>query len=180
MLLQKYTSDWVGDFTDLKNVISEALKGLDFLIEHVGSTSIPGLDAKNIIDIDIIYEKESEFAKIKVGLLKIGYYHSGNQGIEHREVFKRKEESSHLVLDKIAHHLYVCPINSKALERHLFSRDFMRKNDGARLEYQTMKYEIADRAGQDKKKYAELKELNVNDFIDSIIEKERAWILENQ
>jgi GrpB-like predicted nucleotidyltransferase (UPF0157 family) len=179
MLLKKYTSDWIENFNDLKNIIGKALTGRKYSIEHVGSTSVQGLDSKNIIDIDIIYESESEFDKIKAGLIKIGYYHNGNQGIEQREVFKRTGKTSDLVLDKISHHLYVCPIGSKALERHLLSRDFLRKNDWTRLEYQEMKYELANRAGQDKKRYAELKELNVNDFIDSIIEKERISVHRN-
>ena len=59
------------------------------------------------------------------------------------------------------------------MERHILSRDFLRKNDWARLEYQEMKYQLAEKANQDKKLYAELKELNVNEFIDSIIEKEK-------
>jgi hypothetical protein len=42
-----------------------------------------------------------------------------------------------------------------------------------------MKYELAEMAGQDKKRYAELKELNVNHFIDAIVEKQRAVVLEN-
>jgi hypothetical protein len=42
-----------------------------------------------------------------------------------------------------------------------------------------MKYELAVMAGQDKKRYAELKELNVNHFIDAIVEKQRAVVLEN-
>ena len=179
MLLKKYTSDWIENFIDLKNEIGRSLKRLKYRIEHVGSTSVPGLDSKNIIDIDIIYESESDFNKIKAGLIEIGYYHNGNQGIEQREVFKRTGEMSDPILDKISHHLYVCPAESKALERHLLSRDFLRNNDWARLEYQEMKYKLAEMAGQDKKRYAELKELNVNEFIDSILEKERIVLYEN-
>mgnify|MGYP001493326528 CR=1 FL=1 len=163
----------------IKNEIDKSLTGLKYRIEHVGSTSVPGLDSKNIIDIDIIYESESEFKKIKVGLTEVGYYHNGNQGIEQREVFKRIGQTSDPILDKISHHLYVCPSESKALERHLLSRDYLRKNDWARLEYQEMKYELANKAAQDKKRYAELKELNVNEFIDSIIEKERKDLFKN-
>jgi GrpB-like predicted nucleotidyltransferase (UPF0157 family) len=49
----------------------------------------------------------------------------------------------------------------------------LRNNDWARLKYQQMKYELAEKANQDTKIYAELKELNVNDFIDSMIAKMR-------
>jgi GrpB-like predicted nucleotidyltransferase (UPF0157 family) len=52
-------------------------------------------------------------------------------------------------------------------------RDFLRKNDWARLKYQEIKYQLAEQANQDRKKYAELKEQNVNNFIDTIIEKEK-------
>lgn len=101
----------------------------------------------------------------------MGYYHNGNQGIENREVFKRNIGWTNQILDIIKHHLYVCPVDSKALERHILSRNFLRNNDWARLKYQQMKYELAEKANQDKKIYAELKELNVNDFIDSMVAK---------
>jgi GrpB-like predicted nucleotidyltransferase (UPF0157 family) len=179
MLLKKYTSDWNENFIDIKNVIDEALTGLEYSIEHVGSTAVADLDAKNIIDIDISHENEAEFDKIKARLLELGYHHNGNQGIEQLEVFKRLRTTFKPVLDKISHHLYVCPVGSHALERHLLSRDFLRKNEWARIEYQEMKYELAEMAGQDKKRYAELKELNVNHFIDAIVEKQKAVVLEN-
>ena len=172
MLIKKYTSNWITNFIKLKREIENGLNGIEYLIEHVGSTSIPNLDSKAIIDIDIIYENESEFEKIKSGLIKIGYYHNGNQGIEKREVFKRDRESSHCVLDTITHHLYVCVKNSEPLKRHILMRNFLRRNDWARLKYQKMKYELAEKANQNKKLYAELKELNVNEFIDEIIEIE--------
>jgi len=173
ILIKKYTADWITNFTHLKNEIEKGLSGLAYQIEHVGSTSVPNLDAKDIIDMDIIYEHESEFEKIKAGLLKIGYYHNGNQGIEQREVFKRNGAFKNEVLDTITHHLYVCPTNGKALERHVLSRNYLRKNEWARLKYQKMKYELAEKADQNKTIYVELKERYVNEFIDFIIEKEK-------
>ena len=173
MLIKKYTSDWIKSFANLKREIDKGLSGLEYQIEHIGSTSVPGLDSKDIIDLDIIFKNELEFMKIKIRLIEIGYYHNGNQGIEQREVFKRVGELTNRFLDTTKHHLYVCPTNSKALERHILSRNFLRKNDWARLEYQTMKYDLAEKANQDKNIYAELKELNANVLIDSIIEKEK-------
>ena len=173
MLIKTYTSNWVKDFTDIKREIENGLHGFDYTIEHVGSTSVPNLDSKAIIDIDIIYSKQSGFKKIKLGLQEIGYYHNGNQGIEQRDVFKRNGKWANEILDSVKHHLYVCPIESKALERHILSRNFLRKNDWARIKYQQMKYELAEKANQDRKVYAVLKELNINAFIDSIIEEEK-------
>ena len=173
MLIEKYTSNWIQAFTDIRCEIEKGLTGLDYTIEHVGSTSVPNLDSKPIIDIDIIYSKQLSFETIKLRLETIGYYHNGNQGITDRDVFKRNLERTNEILDTVKHHLYVCPIDSKALERHMLSRNFLRKNDWARIKYQQMKYELAEKANQDSKFYAVLKEQNVNDFIDSIIEEEK-------
>ncbi|MFM2361038.1 MAG: hypothetical protein RLY16_3031 [Bacteroidota bacterium] len=173
MLIVKYTAQWVKDFEAIKHTIDSGLEDLNYQIEHVGSTSVPDLDAKPIIDLDIIYSELSSFEKIKYRLEKMGYYHNGNQGIEGREVFKRSGTAIHEILDTIRHHLYVCIVDCPALERHLLTRDFLRKHEWARLEYQQMKYHLAEKANQDQKQYAQLKELNMNTFIDSIIEKEK-------
>lgn len=173
MLIEKYTPDWVNQFNKIKSQLEAALNGLECSIEHVGSTSVPDLDSKPIIDIDIVYQAQPDFEKIQQGLEKIGYYHHGNQGLEGREVFKRSGQLRNEVLDLILHHLYVCPMHSKALERHLLSRNHLRKNEAARIKYQQMKYELAEQANQDRKKYQALKELLVNDFIDSMIAVEK-------
>jgi GrpB-like predicted nucleotidyltransferase (UPF0157 family) len=173
MILEKYSSNWVNDFADIKSEIEKCLDGIANTIEHVGSTAVPNLDSKPIIDIDIIYFNPTDFEKIKSALEKIGYSHNGNQGIEDRDVFKRKGNCMSEILDTVKHHLYVCPVDSKALERHILSRNFLRKNDWARLQYQQMKYELAEMANQDRKIYATLKELTINNFIDSMIEEEK-------
>ncbi|GAB5526189.1 MAG: GrpB family protein [Roseivirga sp.] len=173
MLITPYTDSWVEKFQSIRLALDTSLQGIDYTIEHVGSTSIDGLDAKAIIDIDIIYEQATEFEQIKAGLISIGYYHNGDQGIPQREVFKRTGTQHSGVLDNTPHHLYVCLAGSPGLNRHLLFRDHLRKNDEARLTYQAMKYELAARANQDKKRYAELKELHINDFVDSVIEAEK-------
>lgn len=173
MILEKYTSNWIKHFTDIKREIAIVLSEIEYDMKHIGSTAVPNLDSKPIIDIDIVYPNRSDFERIKLGLEKLGYTHHGNQGIDDREVFKRTSQYTNETLDTIKHHLYVCPVDSKALERHLLSRNFLRKNEWARLKYQQMKYDLADKALQDRKIYATLKELYVNDFIDSIIAEEK-------
>lgn len=66
MLIEKYNSDWIKIFTDWKSEIENGLSGLVYTIEHVGSTSVPNLDSKPIIDIDIIYKKQIDFEKFKL------------------------------------------------------------------------------------------------------------------
>ena len=173
MLLAKYTPDWITQFHSIKAKIENVLGVDTYIIEHVASTSVPLLDAKPILDIDIIYHTQDDFEKIKSGLEKLGYEHHGNQGIADREVFKRSQNFLDDVLDTIPHHLYVCPNHSAALERHILTRDFMRNNEWARLQYQELKYEMAARAHQDRKTYQALKEAHINSFLDLMVEKEK-------
>ncbi len=170
MLIQEYTKKWEQDFEKIKEKLKTVLPP-NIKIEHVGSTSVPNLAAKNIIDIDIIYFDTSSFEEIKIALNKLNYFHNGNQGIKGREVFKRRKQSNETkILDTITHHLYVCASENEELKRHLLFRDYLRKNITTRLDYQNIKYNIAQKANQDKKIYAEIKEKEATHFINSIIE----------
>ena len=169
MLIQRYRKSWGDDFSSISAVIYEFLYGVGISIEHIGSTAVPGLAAKPIIDIDIVHVRSEEFQNVKKGLAEAGYYHAGDQGINGREVFKRREGGLHPILDTIKHHLYVCQENSAELKRHILFRDYLIANSDARKAYQHLKEQIAKEANQDLKKYAELKELRARSFIDQII-----------
>ena len=172
MLLQKHQEHWAKDFNELKKVLEDNITISDIRIEHIGSTSVKGLAAKPIIDIDIVYKNETSFEIIKTDLELLGYYHNGDQGIAGREVFKRTNEGEqHIILDHVKHHLYVCHNNSTELHRHLAFRDYLRKHEQARITYEKLKYEIAEKTNQDRKAYADLKEVVAREFIESIIKK---------
>jgi GrpB-like predicted nucleotidyltransferase (UPF0157 family) len=172
MLIQEYTKSWKEDFNQLKTVLHNALNPLKISIEHVGSTAIPHLAAKPIIDMDLVYDENIEFETIKIGLENIGYFHNGNQGILGREVFKRtKSTNKHEILDVIVHHLYICATDSDELHRHILFRNYLIAHQDARIYYQNLKYEIAMAVNQDSKKYAALKALKASSFMNNIIEK---------
>lgn len=172
MLIQKYTEVWIDNFEAIKKELHIAFSELNVSIEHIGSTSVPGLAAKPIIDVDVVYASDLLFHQVKKRLEKIGYYHNGDQGIHGREVFKRSNAaSSHKILDIIPHHLYVCQADSKELLRHLLFRDYLIANADARIQYQQLKYDLADEVKQDRKKYATLKEEKAKEFIKDVIEK---------
>jgi GrpB-like predicted nucleotidyltransferase (UPF0157 family) len=179
MLIQAYKESWVEDFNTIKGIINDALMNFNISIEHIGSTAVPKLAAKPIIDIDVVYGSNTSFEEIKKGLEKIGYYHNGNQGIVNREVFKRRIlTTKHQILDCITHHLYVCPADNEELKKHLVFRNYLIANETARNDYQKLKYEIAEAANQDKKQYATLKEVKARDFINSILEKKSPSIFQ--
>lgn len=172
MLIQEYQARWEEDFEEIRHVIAEALTGLDITIEHVGSTAVPRLAAKPIIDIDVVFSSSIDFEEVQSRLEQIGYVHNGNQGIPEREVFKRQHIArAHPILDSLSHHLYVCRAQSEELRRHLLFRDYLRTHREARQEYQELKYRIAEEARQDRKKYTELKEMQAKAFVEAVLAK---------
>lgn len=170
MLIKNYNPEWVNHFEKIKEKLLIGLVGVDISIEHVGSTSVPNLAAKPIIDIDIIYVESTDFELIKKNLEQLGYFHNGSQDVEGREVFKRTMENENEVLDKITHHLYVCKHDCEELQRHLLFRDYLRKHEVSRNFYQKLKFQIAEETHNDRKQYANLKELKANSFINYIVE----------
>ena len=169
-LIVAYQSEWISQFQQIQSILQQQLGKQISGIEHVGSTSVPDLAAKAIIDIDIVYENASFFPLICEGLAMLGYFHNGNQGIPKREAFKRKKEAiQYPILDKIPHHLYACPKDSPELKRHLLFRDFLRKHKWARNEYVSIKMEIAAQTHQDKAAYSLLKESVATPFIEKVL-----------
>jgi len=169
LILQDYQSTWPDAFEQLKAVYQKTLGELAIAIEHVGSTSIPGIKAKPVIDIDIVIEDYDIFPRVSARLEKLGYRHNGDQGILHREAFKRPDERIPFTEPGgtwINHHLYVCPEFSESLKRHLLFRNYLRINEAARREYERIKLEIVARANDDRKIYAAIKEDEYGSFFE--------------
>ncbi len=133
-----YDPAWEQDFIDIQSELQACLDGLALRTEHVGSTAVKGLSAKPIIDIDVVIRDESLLEEVISALGKIGYRHEGDLGIPGREAFTY-EGKEHLR----THHLYVCPLNSAELKRHLAFRDYLRSHPDAVREYSRIKESAA-------------------------------------
>ena len=70
--VQKYSTQWKQDFEAIKAELEAALGELALTIEHVGSTSVEGLSAKPIIDIDVVITDENILGEVISALAKIG------------------------------------------------------------------------------------------------------------
>ena len=138
IIVLPYDEKWQQAFLDIKSELDAALGPLALSIEHVGSTSVPGLAAKPIIDIDVVVRKADLESAIKA-LATIGYEHEGNGGIEGREMFKYSGKE-HLM----DHHLYVCPEDSRELKRHVLFRDYLLSHPDAVQAYSQIKKEAAE------------------------------------
>ena len=143
-----YDEQWEQAFAQIKDEISEALGSLALKIEHVGSTSVRGLSAKPIIDIDVVIKDYSAFDAAAAALEEIGYRHEGDLGIAAREAF-RYDGKAHLQ----KHHLYVCPQDSAELKRHIAFRNYLRSDPEAVRKYSRIKEEGAALYPNDIEKY---------------------------
>ncbi len=147
-----YDEQWEHAFAHIKDRIQEALGLLALRIEHVGSTSVRGLSAKPIIDIDVVIKDYSVFDAAVTALEEIGYHHEGDLGITAREAFKYDGKE---YMPK--HHLYVCPQDSAELKRHVAFRNYLRSNPEAVSEYNRIKIEGAALYPKDIEKYIQHK-----------------------
>lgn len=159
VVVEPYDEAWKDDFAAIRDELEAVLNGLVLRIEHVGSTSVEGLSAKPVIDIDVVISDRSILPEVISALESIGYSHEGDLGIPGREAFKY-EGKDHLK----KHHLYVCAQDAEELKRHIAFRDYLRSNPDAVAEYSRIKEEGARLYPDDIDKYIEHK----SPFIESV------------
>ena len=135
-------------------------------IYHIGSTSIPGIKAKPILDfvmevenLEIVIQSIREFEDL-------GYESKGEYGIPGRQFFTRDTDGER------SHHLHVFQTGHPDIERHTVFRDFLRANPKAAREYEELKEELAKRFPKQSGSYTEAK----SDFILSMDEVARYWM----
>ena len=161
VVVEKWNPQWKYEYEKIvaslgKDIIYNSIK-----IEHVGSTSVEGLSAKPVIDLDIVIEKD-KFEIIKELLNKKGYEYEGDLGIEGREAFSYSGKE-----ELMTHHLYVCPKDSKELFKHITFRDFLKNNSALASEYSKVKEQAAVLYPDDIDKYMEFK----SEIIEKIYKK---------
>ena len=171
MVVVEYVKEWPQDFLKIKTELQKAITVMSN-IQHVGSTSIPGMKAKPIIDIDVGLKNWGNFEKVKKALASIGYEHEGDKGITGREAFCRNGKVQNKILDNIDHHLYVCSVDNEEYKRHILFRDYLRNHDEARDRYNQIKEEILAKVGPENRAgYVQMKEENYRDFFEDVISK---------
>ncbi|MGO8671491.1 MAG: GrpB family protein [Capsulimonadaceae bacterium] len=162
-----YDPAWAGEFSDLAAVLARALGEVALRIEHVGSTSVPGLAAKPILDIDVVIATRDDLPAVAERLAGLGYVHNGDQGVPGREAFQYADNTVPRVSagrNGMAHHLYVCAEGNMYLLRHLGFRDYLRTQPDVASEYGHLKQALAERFRNDRDGYTEAK----SDFIHAV------------
>lgn len=131
-----YDPAWPAQFLRMKADLQAALTAVPILsIEHVGSTSVPGLAAKPILDIDIIVARAEVPAAISA-LERAGYAHRGDLGVTDREAFEAPDQDP-------LRHVYVCVHGTLHVRNHLAVRRVLLENDALRERYAEVKLALA-------------------------------------
>lgn len=133
-----YDPTWPDAFAGLRDQYAKALEhaGVPYIsIEHVGSTSVPGLAAKPVIDLDIVVDV-ADMGRASSVLESLGFTSRGNLGILGRLAFIPPA-------DFPATHTYIVDKDSRALRNHLALRDTLRVNTKLRDEYAQVKKRLA-------------------------------------
>ena len=122
--ITSYNPEWPGRFRRIASRLMQFLPDTCRL-HHVGSTSVPGMPAKDVIDIDIECPLGS-MPRIIASLNEVGYSHEGDKGIPGREAFCPMTDSESATLPP--HHLYACESGAHELKKHLAYRDYLIAN----------------------------------------------------
>ncbi len=134
-------------FSGIRRVLEAGLGDAYLRIEHVGSTSIPGVIAKPIIDIYVMIAVGA-FETAKERLVQVGYAHEGDKGIPTREAFDLLGRELKVRLPK--HHLYACADDSPELARHIAFREVMKRPSEYKERLGQPKWALAEQHDNDK------------------------------
>lgn len=136
--LTEYNENWVRMYEEeahlLKNIFGEEINKF----EHFGSTAIPGMKAKPVIDMMCIVRDIEIIDGFNERMYSLGYDVAGEWGIPGRRLFRKGGE-------KRTHHIHIYQFDNPQIQRHLIFRDFLRSHPDEVELYRNMKEELAQR-----------------------------------
>ena len=155
-----------------KKIKKELLKILDnkCIINHIGSTAIPNIIGKNIIDILIGVCSLQELENVKSILLNNGFYEGNSSTKRYCFLASTKEETKSGDI-----HLHIAIINEKRYNNFLYLKDYLLDNPKVCEEYANVKKNILLKYGNDRKKYRKIK----SNYVKKIITEARKYHMSN-
>ena len=167
-----YRPEWELQARAVKKALTSVLLGVEIdAIEHVGSTSVPGLAAKPILDIDVIVQRDS-MAGATAALERAGYVHCGDLGVTDREAFTAPD-------DQPSRNVYLCVAGTLHVRNHLAVRESLRKYPALRDRYGAVKLHLAGQPDMDISRYLAGKSSVLQDILalSDLTEQEKLEIL---
>jgi len=158
VIIVDYDANWPAQYAEEKRLIETAIGPYLVAIEHMGSTSVPGLAAKPIIDIMAGVRSLADAEQCKAPLAAIGYIYQRDDTIPDRVYFNKGPQAQH-------RHLHMAELGGAFWRRHLALRDYLRAHAEMAGAYATLKRRLAARFGNDREGYTEAKTV----FVEGVV-----------
>ena len=163
ILIAEYDAEWPMLYEQEKIKILNALGDTIADIQHIGSTSVPGLAAKPVIDIllgiEYVPPQDAQIAAVET----IGYLYCGELGIPGRHYFRCGIPRTHQI--------HLVKLDSKFWETHILFRDFLRAHPDAAQQYEALKRDLAVNFRDDRERYTDSKA----PLIEQMLVQARTW-----
>jgi len=150
----EYDPSWPAQFEAERTLLHQTLGEAATAIHHIGSTSVPGLAAKPVIDILIEVADLKALDALNDRMIRSGYTPRGEWGIPGRRYFQKGG-------DRRTHHLHAFASGDFGLVRHLAFRDYLRSNPETAREYGDLKKSVAKTCLNDLGRYCDGKDAYV-------------------
>jgi GrpB-like predicted nucleotidyltransferase (UPF0157 family) len=165
IVIVEYRSEWPGTYVREARLLGGALGAVLVASHHVGSTSVPGLASKPIIDIMLVARCLDEMDACNDAMGAVGYAAKGEFGIAGRRFFSKGGDANR------SHHVHAYEAEHPEVAAHLDFRDYLRVCPERALEYAELKAELAVRYRNDIEAYIAGKE----PLILEILAESRLW-----
>jgi len=141
---------WHDAFEEERRLLDEHLSAIAVDIQHVGSTSVPGLDAKPVIDIAVALASPADLDDCRRRLGALGYLDRGDLGANGGYLFVKEREPS-----VRTHHLHVVTLDDPQWGNYLRFRDMLRADDELRARYAAIKWALQAQFPEDRQSYTD-------------------------
>lgn len=149
MEIVPYDPQWPRLFEAEKDALEAAFGDIAPEISHIGSTAVPGLSAKPVIDILLAVDSAPDRDSSIAMLAPLGYVNVPYDGDEKRLFFKKGSPRTH--------HVHVVKRNSWTYWKHILFRDILASDPGPRAEYEQLKVGLAEKYRDDRRAYTDAK-----------------------
>ncbi|WP_454746431.1 GrpB family protein [Ciceribacter selenitireducens] len=144
--LVPYDPKWANDFSTAEGLLRKTLGECVVAVEHIGSTAVPRLAAKPILDVDVIVSGLGDIPDASAALIRAGFEPRGNRYDDDVWAFLLKCPSPQI-------RVYLCPPTNQTHERRMLFRNYLRQHDDAALAYSTLKRRLAEQFPYDGDRY---------------------------
>ncbi len=164
--LVAYDPAWPRTFAAMRRRILDACGGIVVDVEHIGSTSVAGLAAKDVVDLMPGLQAFEDGAECVTAMESLGFSYRGEFGIPGRHYFNMDDPAT----GKRLHNCHMYAIGHDEWTAHLAFRDYLRAHDDWRDRYETVKRELAARHPEDIEAYADAK----TEFVKEVVARQFA------